>query len=196
MKLLEHCLDLQLAEGACPSMQPFHAFMYPIHLCAGRTRTTCPIHSVWACIHRGGSRPCARPAHANYVFRIAGTRATAVQTHPPVWAPDPCMGLHHPDRRMAVCIRPSFTHAIPASHVVVAQVKSAAPRAGLRPARSRDRSHLRRARVRPPAARCLPRCGGGRPEAARRLRLIRLLQPSAAAWHSNRQPTVSQWRPI
>ncbi|KAL3931678.1 MAG: hypothetical protein SGPRY_001020 [Prymnesium sp.] len=32
MKLLEHCLDRQLAEGQCPSMQPFHAFMYPIHL--------------------------------------------------------------------------------------------------------------------------------------------------------------------
>ena len=32
MRLIEHCLDRQLAEGACPSMQPFHAFMYPIHL--------------------------------------------------------------------------------------------------------------------------------------------------------------------
>ena len=32
MKLLELTLDRQLSEGACPSMQPFHAFVYPIHL--------------------------------------------------------------------------------------------------------------------------------------------------------------------
>ncbi|KAL1523648.1 hypothetical protein AB1Y20_018583 [Prymnesium parvum] len=32
MRALEHCLDRQLAEGQCPSMQPFHAFMYPLHL--------------------------------------------------------------------------------------------------------------------------------------------------------------------
>ena len=32
MRMLETCLDRQLADGVCPSMQPFHAFMYPIPL--------------------------------------------------------------------------------------------------------------------------------------------------------------------
>ena len=32
MKLLEQCLDTQLAQGALPAVQPFHAFVYPIHL--------------------------------------------------------------------------------------------------------------------------------------------------------------------
>ena len=32
MKLLEQCLDMQLAQGTLPAIQPFHAFVYPIHL--------------------------------------------------------------------------------------------------------------------------------------------------------------------
>ena len=32
MKLIEQCLDSQLASGALPSIQPFHAFVYPIQL--------------------------------------------------------------------------------------------------------------------------------------------------------------------
>ena len=29
---LEACLDMQLASGALPAVQPFHAFVYPIDL--------------------------------------------------------------------------------------------------------------------------------------------------------------------
>ena len=32
MKLLEHCLDAQLAAKELPAIQPFHAFVYPMHL--------------------------------------------------------------------------------------------------------------------------------------------------------------------
>ena len=32
MKLLEQCLDSQLAQGQLPAIQPFHAFVYPISL--------------------------------------------------------------------------------------------------------------------------------------------------------------------
>ena len=32
MRLLERCLDQQLSGGQLPAVQPFHAFVYPIHL--------------------------------------------------------------------------------------------------------------------------------------------------------------------